>query len=230
MLQVTAVPCRRKAYSRSCGQRRTTSLVFGSAQQPGRGFCNSLGRRKDYRSSRGLTCFPLVRDLACHSEPCVGRPPPRPLCRLFAVEILWPRAAGFQFREPIAPSWSLVHRTRRGALGRLHLGIRPKRAWNPCPDRSATRARSSRSVPLRAEPDVLERDNDRAGRTTPDALAGPAGVLGDLVRSSELVCDRVRGTDPASPIWGILRAIQPNRRALDTAIALPQTEHLSNGS
>ena len=157
----------------------------------------------------------------------MGRPPARPLCRLFAVEILWPLAAGFQFREPIASSWSGMHRARRRALGRLHLGIRPKRAWNPCPDRSATRARGSRSVPLRAEPDVLERDNDRAGRTAPDALAGLAGVLGDLVRSSEFVCDRVRGTDPASPIWCILRAIQPNRRALDTATPRRQTEHLS---
>ncbi len=61
MLQVTAVPCRRKAYSRPCGQRGTTSpTFFGSGRQPGRGFCNSLRRRKDYRSSRHSSCVDRI--------------------------------------------------------------------------------------------------------------------------------------------------------------------------
>jgi hypothetical protein len=150
----------------------------------------------------------------------MGRPPAWPFCRLFAVEILWPCTGGFQFQQPISPSRSFIHRIRGSAVVRLHLGIRSKRARNPCPDRSTTRARGSGSVPIRAEPDVLERHDDRAGRTTSDALAGPAGILGDLVRSGEPVCNRVRGTHAASAIWRLLREIQPNREALDTTIPL----------
>src|SRR4029077_12754980 len=147
-------------------------------------------------------------------------PPPAWYGRgLHPMAILWAVARPSRFHEPANLPRAAAHRRGGGAAPRVHLGIRRARQGHTVTGRSTERVGRPGILPLRTQPDVPERLNDRARRGAAGPLACAPRLLGDLLCSRESVCHALRGTGTAAAIGRVLRPLPATGGAVAAAAA-----------
>src|SRR5688572_32631989 len=103
---------------------------------------------------------------------------------------------------------------RHRATARVHLGIRPQRTRHVVACRSAEGTGRAGTVPVRAEPDVPERQPHRDRRVPRDPIPATPALLDCLVHHHEPFRNLLRRADTPDAVWGVVSEVHARGRSV----------------